>query len=87
MYIKMFTTSILKCLKKNQILVKIFHLLSSTWTLFFKLPQILSPIRILVSSLKKHDYNNLDFEIHIKKKFLNYVLERKIIIPIKASTC
>jgi hypothetical protein len=62
----MFTTSILKCLKKNQILAKTFHLLSSTWTLFFKLPQILGPIQILASSFKKHDYNNLAFEVHAK---------------------
>ncbi len=32
--VRMFITSILKCLKKNQILAKIFHLLSNTWTLF-----------------------------------------------------
>ncbi len=83
----MFITSILRCFFKNHIFAKTFDLFSNTLILFFKLPQILSPIRILVSSLKKHDYNNLDFEIHIKKKFLNNVLERKIIIPIKASTC
>jgi hypothetical protein len=33
-------------------------------TLFFKLPQILGSIQVLASSLKKHDYNNLTFEIH-----------------------
>jgi MFS-type transporter involved in bile tolerance (Atg22 family) len=64
---KMFTTSILKCLQKNQILVKIFHLLSSIWTLFFKLPQILGQIQILTSVLKKHDYDNLVFEVHANK--------------------
>ncbi len=35
--------------------VKIFHLLSSTWTLFFNLPQILGSILVLASRLKKHD--------------------------------
>jgi hypothetical protein len=48
----MFTTSILRYLKKNQILTKTFHVFSSTWTLFFKLPQILGPIQVFVSSFK-----------------------------------
>jgi hypothetical protein len=60
----MLTKSILRCLKKNQIIAKTFHLLSSTWTLFFKLSQILGPIQVLASSLKKHDYNNLTFEVY-----------------------
>ncbi len=54
-------------LKKNQILAKTVHLLSSTWTLFIKLPQILGPIQVLASSLKNHDYNNLTFEVHANK--------------------
>jgi hypothetical protein len=66
-YIKMFTTSILKCLKKNKKLAKIFHLLSSTWTLFFKLSQTLGLIQVLASSLKSHDYNNIAFEVHANK--------------------
>jgi hypothetical protein len=67
-YIKMFTTSIMRCLKKkNQILAKTIHLLSSTWTLFFKLPQILGPIQVLANNFKKHDYNNLAFEVHANK--------------------
>jgi hypothetical protein len=49
-YIYMLTTSILRYLKKNQILAKAFHLLSSTWTLFFKLPQILGMIQVLANS-------------------------------------
>ncbi len=49
--------------KKNQILAKTFHLFSSTRTLFFKLSQILSPIQVLASSFKKHDYNNLTFKV------------------------
>jgi hypothetical protein len=36
--------------KKNKILGKMFRLLSNTWTLFFKLPQILGPIQVLASS-------------------------------------
>ncbi len=53
--------------KNNQILAKTFHLLSSIWALFFKLPQILGPIQGLASSLKKHGYNNLAFEVHANK--------------------
>jgi len=67
----MFTTiSIFRCLKKNQIFVKRFHLLSSTWTLFFKLLQILGWIQIFASTLKKHDYNKKKIKfmwIRIKK--------------------
>jgi hypothetical protein len=33
----------------------------------FKLPQILSLIQVLASSLKNHDYNNLAFEVHENK--------------------
>jgi len=51
--------------KKNQIVAKTFHLLSRT--LFFKLPQILGPIQVLASSLEKHDYNDLAFEVHANK--------------------
>jgi hypothetical protein len=65
--IRMFTTSILKCLKKNQILAKTFHLPSNICILFFKLPQILGSIQILVSNRKIHDYNHLDFEVHANK--------------------
>jgi len=46
--------------KKNQILAKTFHLFSSIWIVFFKLPQILGPIL-------KHDYNDLAFEVHANK--------------------
>jgi hypothetical protein len=66
-YIRMFTTTILRCLKKKSILAKTFHLLSSTWTLFFELPQIWGPNQILASSVKKHDYNKLTFEVHTNK--------------------
>jgi len=54
-------------LKKNKIFAKTFHLLSNIWTLFFKLSQILGPIQVFASSVKKHDYNNLAFEIHANK--------------------
>jgi hypothetical protein len=33
-------------------------------TFIFQLSQILSLIQVRVSSFKKHDYNNLDFEVH-----------------------
>jgi hypothetical protein len=51
--------------EKNQTFTEKIHLLSSTWTLFFKLSQILGPIQVLVNSVKKHDYNNLAFEVHV----------------------
>jgi hypothetical protein len=65
--VRMFTTSILRCLKKNQILAKTFHLLSNIWTLFFKLSQILGQIQVLANTLEKHVYNNLVFEVHANK--------------------
>jgi hypothetical protein len=46
----MFTISILKCIKENEIFAKTFQLLSNTWSLFFKLPQILGPIQVFASS-------------------------------------
>jgi hypothetical protein len=77
----------LRCFKKHKILAKTFNLLSNTWTLFFKLPQILSPIQVLANSLKEHDYNNLPFEIHANKSqeimYPIYFLK----IPIKSFTC
>jgi len=57
----MFTTSILKCLKKKPNTCK------NVWTLFFKLSQSLGPIQVLASSLKKHDCKNLAFEVHANK--------------------
>jgi hypothetical protein len=65
-YIKMFTTFILKCMKKNKILAKAFHLLSSTWTLFFKLSQTLGPIQVLANSFKN---TIIAFEVHANKIF------------------
>jgi hypothetical protein len=53
--------------EKNQIFAKIFHWFKNIWTFFFKLSQILGPIQVLASSLKKHDYNNSTFEVHAKK--------------------
>ncbi len=70
-YIEMFTTSILMCMKYIYIYIYMFakniHLLSSTWTLFFKQPQILGPIQVFASNVKKHDYNNLIFEVNANK--------------------
>jgi hypothetical protein len=67
-YIKMFTTSILRCLKQKPNTCKtISPTFKCTWILLFKLPQILGPIQVLTNSLKKHDYNNLTFEFHMNK--------------------
>jgi len=63
----MFTTSIFRCLKKNQIPAKSFHLFSNIQTLFFKLAQILGLFQVLASKLKKYNYNNLTFEVHANK--------------------
>jgi hypothetical protein len=63
----MFTTSILKCLKKIYIFAKKLHLLSSTWVFFLKFPQILNLIQVIESRLRKHDYNDLAFEVHANK--------------------
>jgi hypothetical protein len=59
----MFTTSILRFLKKNQYLQKHF----TYFQVLFKLLQILSPIQVFVSSFQKYDYNNLTFEVHANK--------------------
>jgi len=53
--------------KINQIFVKTFHILSSTWILFLKMPQILGLFQVLTSSVNKHDYKNLAFEVHANK--------------------
>jgi hypothetical protein len=60
--VRMFITSILKCLKKNYISPTFKYL-----NFIFKLPQILGPIQIFANTLKIHDYNNLVFEIHANK--------------------
>jgi hypothetical protein len=59
-YLRMFITSILRCLKIKPNTCKN---ISPT----FKQTQILGPIQVLASSLKKHDYNNLTFEVHANK--------------------
>jgi hypothetical protein len=51
LYIKMFTTSILRCFKKKS------KYLQEYFTYF----------QVLASSLKNHDYNNLSFEVHANK--------------------
>ncbi len=63
-YIRMFTTSILKCLKTNPNTCKNISLSFKYLNFTFKLPQILGPIQVLANNLKKHDYNNLAFEVH-----------------------
>jgi hypothetical protein len=57
----MFATSILRCLKKNQILAfTYFQVIELT----FKLTQISGPIQVVASRSKRHDYSNLTFEVH-----------------------
>jgi hypothetical protein len=69
--------------KKNQILAKTFHLFSNTWTLFFKLPQILGPIQILASSLKKHIIIIYLLK-SMQKRVKNKCTQKNIIILIKS---
>jgi hypothetical protein len=72
--------------KKKKILLKKFNLLSSTWTIFFKLSQILGPIQVLASNVKKHDYNNLALKF-MEQELRNNVPKNNNIIFIKSSTC
>jgi hypothetical protein len=65
--IRIFTTSILKNLKKKPNTCKNISLPFKYLNFFFKLPQSLGPIQVLANSFKKHDYNNLAFEVHEKK--------------------
>jgi hypothetical protein len=64
-YIRMFTKSILRCLKQAQILAKTFHLLSSTWN--FILQTTTNFRSNSCKWLKHHDYNNLAFEVYANK--------------------
>jgi hypothetical protein len=62
----MFTTSILRFLKKKNTCKNI----TSTFKyliFFWKFPQILVLIQVIESSLRKHGYNNLAFEVHANK--------------------
>jgi hypothetical protein len=51
----------------------------------FQSVTILGPIQVLANNLKKHDYNNLTFEVHANK--LKNNVPKKKFIPIKSSTC
>jgi hypothetical protein len=66
-YIKMFTTSILRCLGKKPNTCKNISPTFNYLNFIFKLPQISGPIQVLANSLKKHDYNDLAFEVHANK--------------------
>ncbi len=68
-------------LKNFKKLEKTFNLLSNTWTLFFKLPQILGPIQVFANNLKKHDYNNLPFESPCKQEWRNNVPNFFLLFP------
>jgi hypothetical protein len=69
-YIKMFTTSILRCLKKKPNTCKNISCIFKYLNFIFKLPQILNPIQVFATSFKKHDYNNLAFEVHANKSLM-----------------
>jgi len=65
-YIKIFTTSILKCLKKNQIFTKYFT--------YFKYFNFIFQNTInfkfnsnTCNSFLRNDYNNLTFKFHVNK--------------------
>ncbi len=65
-YTRMFTTSILRCLKKS----KTYKNISPIFKYLNFIFQIVTNFRsnsVLASSLKEHDYNNLAFEIHANK--------------------
>jgi hypothetical protein len=64
-YIEILNTSILRFLKKKTCknITPTFKYLNC----FLKFPQILSLIQVIESSLWKHDYNNLAFEVHANK--------------------
>jgi hypothetical protein len=69
-YLRIFTTSILRRLKiKPNTCKNISPILKQS--------QILGPIQILASSLKKHDYNNLAFESPCKQELRNNVPQNK----------
>ncbi len=67
-YIGMFTTSILRCIKKKtKYLQKHFTYFQIFKLHFSKYHKFLGSIQIFASSVKKHEYNNLAFEIHANK--------------------
>jgi hypothetical protein len=83
-YIKMSTTLILRSLKENSNTCKNISPTFKCLNFIFKLPQILSPIQVFSSTLNKHNYNNLAFEIHTNKSLKimypkNYYYPHKII--------
>jgi len=82
-YFRMFTTSISRCLKKNQILAfTYFQVIELT----FKLTQILCPIQVVVSSSKRHDYSNLTFEAHYLETLVFFCLHYFLCILYHAFT-
>jgi hypothetical protein len=68
-YIKMFTTSILRSLKENLNTCKNLSPTFKSLNFIFKLPQIFKSNSSICKYFKKHDYNNLTFEIHANKSF------------------
>jgi hypothetical protein len=66
-YIEMFTTLILRCIKKKtKDLQKHFTTFKYLYFIF-QIVTNLGRIQVFASSVIKHDYNNLTFEIHANK--------------------
>jgi len=63
----MFITSILRCLKKIKYLQKYFIYFQVLELYKFQIVANFYPIQVFASNLKKYDYNNLTFEIHVNK--------------------
>jgi hypothetical protein len=81
-YIRILTTSILRCLKKKPNTCKNISPTCKYLNFIFQIAQILGPILVFVSSLKKHDYNNLTFEIYANKS-LKIMYQKNIYYPHK----
>jgi len=82
----MFTTSILRCLKKKPNTCKN---ISPTFKYLNFIFQIVTNFKSNSSTCKyskKHDYNNLTFKVHVNKS-LKIMYRKKIITFIKSSTC
>jgi hypothetical protein len=63
-YIIMFTTSILRCLKKNPNICKNISHTFKYLKFIFQIATSFRSNSSIASSFLKHDYNNLTFEIH-----------------------
>ncbi len=66
-YSGMFTTSILRCMKKNKILVKTCHLLFKYLNFIFQIATNFKSNSSMCKWCKTNYYNNLAFEVHANK--------------------